>query len=289
MVSGTNVLQFFNTLSNGSGIIDYQSFASNATETTLPVNYVGTNEPSDTNLYFCDFTLTNPPVYNTHILPTVSVTSPYVGQVFTNGESIVVQGIAGTNQWTGLARVRLDFLPESGIYENQPFGNDAIGTTNWYLPVSSDFGINGKIPPGRYNIRAVSQDGYGILAVADANSYFLVLANLVLATNGVGTIQISPAPVSLTNGTYMYSRRGLYHFGSPWPRANLLHMERGRQRIDNSVTDNFRRFGSGVDGHLLFQPISRRAWPSPLPIPRVTWTLPTVSGLLPAAFLRGFR
>jgi hypothetical protein len=93
----------------------------------------------------------------------------------------------------------LDFLPQSGNDQGQPFGDDAIGTTNWYLPISSDFGT---LPPGLYDIRAVSQDGYGILGLADTSSYFTVLANLVIATNGVGATQISPAPVNLP-GTYL--------------------------------------------------------------------------------------
>ncbi len=200
-MTGSNVVQFFNTLSNGTGIIDYQSFVTNAGETTLPVNYIGTNEPANSNLYYCDFVLTNPPAYNTNLLPTVSVTSPSAGEIFTNGASIVIDGVAGTNQWTGLARIRVDMNPQSGIYQGQPFGDDVIGTTNWYLPVSSQFGT---IPPGEYKIRAVSQDGYGILGVPDTSKSFTVVASLVIATNGVGTTSISPAPVNIS-GTYLYA------------------------------------------------------------------------------------
>jgi cyclophilin family peptidyl-prolyl cis-trans isomerase len=234
ILSGTNVLEYYNTLqANGGGLIDYQQFAPSVTVTTLPVNYIGTNEPGDANLYFCDFTLMNPPVYNTNLVPTVAVTSPPNGQVFTNGGSIVVQGIAGTNQWTGLALVFCALYPQTGIYAGQPFGTDAIGTTNWSLPFSSYYGT---LPPGQYTIGDVSQDGYGILGVYDYSHSFTVLANLTIVTNGIGTVQISPAPVNLS-GIYLYAGTNYTITAVPGPGQTFYAWSNGIQEFqDPSMT-----------------------------------------------------
>src|SRR5208283_4301353 len=59
ILSGTNILQYFNTLSAPSnGISGYFSALP-----TLPVNFNGTNEPENANLFYCDFAFqTTPPV-----------------------------------------------------------------------------------------------------------------------------------------------------------------------------------------------------------------------------------
>lgn len=194
VIDETNALLFFNNIqANGGNIVDYQTFSPKTAITILPVNYTGSAEPSDANLFYCDFTVNNPPVYNTGILPGVAITFPANGAVVTNTD-FVFAGTATTNQWTGIARVRADLFPQSGIYVDQPFGADAVGTTNWSL----DFG---ELPAGVYIARAVAQDGYGIIGNQVVET-FSVWSFLSVSTNGLGTISAAPGMYYAPGVTY---------------------------------------------------------------------------------------
>jgi len=178
VISGTNVLGYFNTLTNGSGIVTNEVFLDNGSLNTnpfpnLPVNYVGNAAPANSNLVFCDIPLpTNAPVYTNR--PTVSITSPAAPVPVTN-----LQGTASDN--VGLAVVICVLTPQAtdGIYpypytNAAPVTNYAVGTTNWSLSLS----------PGGYDVSVESQNGAGYLSAPATNP----LTVTTIVTNGNGTV-----------------------------------------------------------------------------------------------------
>jgi cyclophilin family peptidyl-prolyl cis-trans isomerase len=191
ILSNTNVLQYFNTLSApGNGISDdltnLPDFASYA---TLPVNFDGTNEPTDASVFYCDFKFispSNPPIDTTP--PTVSMTLPASNAVLTNGNLLTVQGTAMDN--VGLAEVFCVLTSSTGAYNNEGRATVAQGTTNW--------SVNFFIEPGVYQLQAFAQDGAGNLS-APATEYFTNLAMLTVVTNFNGQLT-SNAPLYLVPG-----------------------------------------------------------------------------------------
>jgi cyclophilin family peptidyl-prolyl cis-trans isomerase len=183
ILSGSNVLYYFNTLSAPSnGIFDL-----NGNVSTLPVNYDGTNQPTDANLFYCDFAFispTNAPVDT--IPPTVSITFPAANAALTNGSPLTVQGTARDN--VGLAEVFCVLTSLTGAYGNASQTNAALGTTNWSLDLVSKLGT---IEPGVYQLTAFAQDGAGNLSVP-ATEYFTNLTKLTLFTNVDGQLTASP-------------------------------------------------------------------------------------------------
>src|SRR5580658_6907896 len=83
ILSGTNILQYFNTLSAPSNGI----FSAG-----IPVNYDGTNGPNDASFFYCDLSITNPPLDTSQ--PSVAITFPAPNAAFTNGSSVAVTGTA---------------------------------------------------------------------------------------------------------------------------------------------------------------------------------------------------
>ena len=192
--ANTNVLEYFNNTNKFSkprfttipshniftnGIYDQIYLAHNAVSfTDLPVNYHGANVPSDTNLFFVDFSFpdTNAqPVIDTNP-PTAAMTYPLANVVLTNGTPLTVRGTAQDD--VGLARVECSLIPLNGAYGNADFGANADGTTNWSL-------CFGLVEPGIYNVLATPQDGAGNLGNANLVQRMVISAVL---TNGVGTV-----------------------------------------------------------------------------------------------------
>jgi len=172
-MSGSNILQYFNTLSAPTnGIFDLDSSIS-----TLPVNYDSTNEPTDANLFYCDFAFQEPPPVDT-IPPTVAITFPAPNAVFTNGSDLTVQGMAQDN--VGLAEVFCVLTSLAGANDGESETNAALGTTHW----SVDLGTN---EPGVYQLTAYAQDGAGNLS-APATEYLTNLAILSIITNVDGEL-----------------------------------------------------------------------------------------------------
>jgi peptidyl-prolyl cis-trans isomerase A (cyclophilin A) len=139
ILSAINILQYFNSLSAPTNGI----FNLNSSISTLPVNYDGTNEPTDANLFYCDFAFQTPPVDTTP--PTVAITFPSPNAAFTNGGDLTVQGTAQDN--VGLAEVFCVLTALAGPVEGEIQTNAALGTTNWSL----DLGTNA---PGIYQLTA---------------------------------------------------------------------------------------------------------------------------------------
>ena len=143
----------------------------------LPVNYHGANEPSDSSLFFVDFSFpdTNAlPVYDTN-LPTAAISYPSPDWILTNGISLTVRGTAQDD--VGLARVYSALFPENGAYSDNPGGADAAGTTNWSL-------FWGVLEPGYYYIYVKSQDGAGNLS--DAVEQWMIISAVFV--NGDGSV-----------------------------------------------------------------------------------------------------
>jgi cyclophilin family peptidyl-prolyl cis-trans isomerase len=176
VLSGSNVLQYFNTLSKpDGGIFDSTTVSTNQALANLPVNEESRNIPANTNLFFADFQVltalrpdTNP--------PTVQVTYPTNGQTVTNAD-VVLQGTAHDD--VSLARV---------VVRNPIFLN-ADGTTNWTADL-------GALAPGTYTYNVVSQNGAGYLATNSSDGTFVVprfpfqssvIGNGSLSSNWIGT------------------------------------------------------------------------------------------------------
>jgi cyclophilin family peptidyl-prolyl cis-trans isomerase len=188
ILSGTNILQYFNTLNAPSNGI-YDGFSS---APTLPVNYDGTNAPTDANLFYCDFAFQTPPPVDTN-LPTVSITFPAPNAALTNGSSLTATGMASDN--VGLAEVFCVLTSLTGAYGGESQTYAALGTTNWSLDLVSQLGA---IEPGIYRLTARSQDGAGNLS-APATNYFTNLTKLTVITNLDGQLTTS-APQYLVPG-----------------------------------------------------------------------------------------
>jgi cyclophilin family peptidyl-prolyl cis-trans isomerase len=193
ILSGTNILQYFNTLSAPNHGI-YDGFSD---VPTLPVNYDGTNEPTDASLFYCDFSFQTPPPVDT-TPPTVSISYPAPDADFTNGGSLTATGTASDN--VGVAEVYCILTSLTGLTEGESQTNAAVGTSNWSL----DLGTNA---PAVYELTAYAQDGAGNLS-APATVYFTNLATLTIITNVNGqlttnqqylvpgqTYSLTPAPL----------------------------------------------------------------------------------------------
>jgi cyclophilin family peptidyl-prolyl cis-trans isomerase len=187
IVSGSNILQYFNTLSAPSHGI-YTNFPS---APTLPVNFNGTNQPTDANLFYCDFTFITPPPVETN-KPAVSITFPLTNAVFTNAISLTAQGTAQVNAGA-LAEVFCVLTPLTGASENVGQTSAAQGTTNWSLDLA--------IAPGIYQLTAYAQDGEGNLS-APATEYFTNLARLTITTNVDGQMTASAPQYLVPGGQY---------------------------------------------------------------------------------------
>ena len=173
ILTGTNVLQYFNTLSPpDNGIYPYFSAVTN-----LPVDYDGTNSPNDNNFFYCDFSFQSPPPVDTN-RPTVSITYPTPNAVFTNGTDLHLAGTASDN--VGLAEVYCVLTPLTGADEGENQTNAAIGASLW----SIDLGAN---PPGIYRARVFSQDGAGNLSPPSV-VFVTNLATLTVITNVNGQL-----------------------------------------------------------------------------------------------------
>jgi cyclophilin family peptidyl-prolyl cis-trans isomerase len=190
ILSGTNVLDYFNTFStitandptgnpNTNGV-----FQAGGAFTTLPVNYHSLATPGNSNFFYVDFSFPTPPVIDT-TPPTVSLTYPANNETVTNAH-VIVTGTAADD--FGLARVVVTVGGTTTI--------EATGTTNW----SADLGT---LQPGTQTLTVVSQDGAGNLSSSLNTSFIVLPYGFSLAVNGSGTITSNiPSTNAIIGGTY---------------------------------------------------------------------------------------
>jgi cyclophilin family peptidyl-prolyl cis-trans isomerase len=183
ILTGTNILQYFTTLSAPTNGIYYLD----SNIPTLPVNYDGSQFPGDSNLFYCDFAFaspTNPPIDTTP--PTVSITFPSPNEIFTNGSPLIATGTASDN--IAVADVFCVLQSLTGGDAGQSLTNAALGTTNWVLDLVSEVGTNTEpLAPGVYQLTAYAQDGWGNQSLP-ATEYFTNLAVLTIITNLDGVL-----------------------------------------------------------------------------------------------------
>jgi cyclophilin family peptidyl-prolyl cis-trans isomerase len=159
VLSGSNVLQYFNTLSKpDQGIFDSTTVGTNQNLSSLPVNEDSRNVPANTNLFYADFRILAPFHPDTNP-PTVQLDYPTNGETVTNFD-VVLQGTAHDDM--SLARVVCNI----GFDVSETTVN-ANGTTNW----TADLGM---LAPGTYTYDVVSQDGAGNLATNRLDGKFVV-------------------------------------------------------------------------------------------------------------------
>ncbi|MGD0813177.1 MAG: peptidylprolyl isomerase [Verrucomicrobiota bacterium] len=224
----SNMLAYFNTLSVGDGevepadFLDYgasSTIPSQASQGLLPVNYIGTNAPANSNLLFCDFTnLTTLPVETN--LPTVSITSPTSPLPATN-----LQGTASDD--IGLAVVICVLTPQAATDGTYPYPytngtlvtNYASGTTNWSL----------NLYPGSYNVSVQAQNGAGDLSPPATN---LVSVTTIL-TNGNGTVNFTNAASNIVTAVGYPFQDGTIYSVEATPGSNQLFVNWSASEGDN--------------------------------------------------------
>ncbi len=193
VIDGTNVLQYFNTLTNCGGMVTngeivFDGGLMTNSLTNLPVNYIGTNAPANLNLAYCSFQIISPPGDTN--LPTISITSPTTNALWSNSVPLTIRGTAIDTNDIGLAWVRCDLIPLPAADGTLPNGgvsltNYVLGATNWTL----DFGI---VAPGMYKLGAQVQDEATNLSTEEFVQPVTITA---VVTNGNGS-------VTFTNGAY---------------------------------------------------------------------------------------
>jgi cyclophilin family peptidyl-prolyl cis-trans isomerase len=185
--------------------------------TELPVNFHGTQQPSDASLFFLNFSFpeTNAqPLIDTNP-PTAAITFPPPNLILTNGIPFTLRGTAQAGM--GSTALALDgtvvTVPETAqanaglalIYctlvglEDQfgPATAFATGATNWSVPV-------GPLAPGTYNILVSAQDGAGNEGPQDGTDdgidfvkqQMTISAVFINGAGAVGAFNISPGFVS---------------------------------------------------------------------------------------------
>ncbi len=172
VISGTNVLNYFNTLSKPiHGIYDSTMASSSAALPDLPVNYIGYGSPADTNLFFGAFKVLSAYTADTNP-PSVSVTYPTDGASVTNAD-VTVLGTASDDIAVANVSCTVTGSNYNGFYYAQ-------GTTNW----SAAFP---KLVPGVYTNLVTAQDGTGNTSSAVTNTFIVPRLPFVSKINGNGT------------------------------------------------------------------------------------------------------
>ncbi|HEY3862209.1 MAG TPA: peptidylprolyl isomerase [Verrucomicrobiae bacterium] len=173
VISGSNVLQYFNTLSKpNAGIFDSSSISTDLSRTDLPVNDRSFNQPANSNLFYGSFTLLSSVTPDT-TPPTLAVTSMTNGQTFP-GADVTIEGTASDD--VGLANVSCACTGSN--FFSSPF---AFGSTNW----SVDLGF---LPPGLYTNIVTAQDGSGNKSAAVSNTFIVPFVPYSGTVTGNGTL-----------------------------------------------------------------------------------------------------
>jgi hypothetical protein len=172
VVSGSNVLQYFNTLSKpNQGIFDSTTVSTDQTLPDLPVNYRGWGLPANSNLFIGKFTVLSTVSAETSA-PTVVVTSLTNGQTLTNSD-LTLQGTA--SDAVGVANVVC--LCNGSNYSSSLY---AAGTTNWTVSF-------GDLLPGEYTNMVYVQNGAGVYSSPASNVVVMPRLPFKASVTGNGT------------------------------------------------------------------------------------------------------
>ena len=222
----SNVLAYFNTLSNGFGAVNPVTFMDYGVSNTipgvsgslLPVNYTGTNAPANSNLVFVNFSFPNgaPPTNTDTNAPSVSITTAAAPTLITNG---LLQGTAN-DTIGGVAEVicAVTGVAVGGVYPssytNRPTTNYAVGGTNWSL----------SLFPGTYNVSVQSQNGAGYLSATATN----IVTLTGFESYGVGTVSLYAGSNFITTNIVGYPlQQGVTYTwkATPGPGQTFLKWE----------------------------------------------------------------
>jgi len=218
----TNIV-YANVFTNGlfSDIIDV---AQPPAFTEMPVNFHGTQQPSDASLFFVNFSFpdTNAqPLIDTNP-PTAAITFPPPNLILTNGIPFTLRGTAQAA--LGNTALSLDrsvvTVPETAqgnvglatitctlnglVGQFGPATVFAIGATNWAVSV-------GILPPGPYNILVTAQDGAGNRGPQDGTNDGIAFVKQQMTIsavliNGNGAVSAT----NLTSGGFVGDAVGAY-------------------------------------------------------------------------------
>lgn len=195
IVSGTNVLNFFNRTNRALGISDVFS----APFGELPVAYNPTagRYPRFSEMYHVLVTPLGGPADSTR--PTLKIVSPAVGAKLTNGV-VTITGTASDNLGVGMVWYSL----------NNGSQTNAIGTTNWSATVALDPGTN------RFWAQSVDTGGRRSPFVSRM-LFWTVPQPIGVQKNGNGTI------AGPTNGQILLLEKIYTLTATPAPRHKFLN------------------------------------------------------------------
>ncbi|HEY3914111.1 MAG TPA: peptidylprolyl isomerase, partial [Verrucomicrobiae bacterium] len=195
ILSGTNVLNYFNTFSQSTitdriDTVDTNGIFDTGVLTDLPVDYHGLVYPGNSNLFYVDFNFLTSASVETNA-PIVSVTYPPSDTTVTNAD-IIVTGTAADA--IGVARVVVQDFTGASANNTAPRAPTVIGTTNWYFDT-------GVLPPDTYILEMVAQNGAGVISPAQLTTFTVPAFPFSVITNGPGKLSVNLNQVHTTVGS----------------------------------------------------------------------------------------
>jgi cyclophilin family peptidyl-prolyl cis-trans isomerase len=177
LMAGTNVLNFFTSLTKSNGIVDMTSFYGSTWSALneLPVDHTNWAIPRNNELFYVTVTEPNAPAVDV-TPPSVTITNPAPDAIVTNA-TVTLSGTASDDQQ--VARVI--------YYFNDTLPRVAFGTTNWSATLSVRSGTNYVF------VQAVDRFG-NFSPVEERQIVFSVRSSLTLEITGNGFV------TGVTNG-----------------------------------------------------------------------------------------
>ena len=247
--SGTNLLNYFSTLSTNNGVVNTLIFDDNfqlQRLKDLPVNYLGSNSPAYSNL----FTIRTSVLRGGNVdqsNPGIAITTPLLNARLSNSTALAT-GTAKDN-----IRVTRVLYSLNGDYW-QP----ALGTTNWSVTLSN-------LSPGGNTLSVQSLDEVGRLSAPVSRSFtYFLPAPFSLTNDGVGTV------TGPTNGQLLEVNR-LYTVTAKPAAGHLFSRWTGGASTENPTVSFYMRSNYSLTAH--FYPI-----PPPTPLTLLTNGAGTVTG-----------
>lgn len=247
--SGTNLLNYFNTLSTNNGVVSTLVFDDNFQWkwfSDLPVNSLGSNSPACSNLFALRTSVLRGG--NVDLLkPTIAITTPLLNARLSNS-TFLATGTARDN--LRVARVLSSLNGHEWLVAN--------GTTNWTINLSGLF-------PGGNTLTVQSLDAVGRLSPPVSRNFNYILpAPFSLTLEGTGTV------TGATNGQLLEVNR-LYTVVAKPGVGHLFDRWTGGASTVNAAVSFYMRSNFSLTAH--FYPI-----PPPTPLTLQTVGTGTVTG-----------